>query len=81
VHKVAVVRMLMLHALHNGNCSQTVSLSSEPQTLTQVTTVRTLLTPHPMKEIRVKGEYVHHKVTSFLTQCIYLLVFKVNSPT
>jgi len=26
-----------------------------------VTTVRALLTPPPMKEIRVKSEYVHHK--------------------
>ena len=26
-----------------------------------VTTIRALLTPHPMKEIRVKGEYQHHK--------------------
>lgn len=25
-----------------------------------VTHIRSLLTPHPMKEIRVKGEYVHH---------------------
>lgn len=25
-----------------------------------VTTIRSLLTPHPMKEIRVKGEYLHH---------------------
>ncbi|TMW60001.1 hypothetical protein Poli38472_000043 [Pythium oligandrum] len=26
-----------------------------------VTTIRSLLTPHPMREIRVKGEYVHHQ--------------------
>ncbi|CAH0473514.1 unnamed protein product [Peronospora belbahrii] len=26
-----------------------------------VTTIRSLLTPHPMKEIRVKGEYIHHQ--------------------
>ncbi|ETP45628.1 translation initiation factor aIF-2 [Phytophthora nicotianae P10297] len=26
-----------------------------------VTTIRSLLTPHPMKEIRVKGEYLHHQ--------------------
>lgn len=25
-----------------------------------VTTIRSLLTPHPMKEIRVKGEFIHH---------------------
>lgn len=26
-----------------------------------VTTVRSLLTPHPMKELRVKNTYIHHK--------------------
>lgn len=26
-----------------------------------VTHIRALLTPHPMKESRVKGEYIHHK--------------------
>ncbi|TKW25514.1 hypothetical protein SEVIR_3G124200v4 [Setaria viridis] len=26
-----------------------------------VTTVRALLTPHPMRELRVKGTYIHHK--------------------
>lgn len=26
-----------------------------------VTSVRALLTPHPMKELRVKGDYLHHK--------------------
>ena len=26
-----------------------------------VSTVRALLTPHPMKELRVKGQYLHHK--------------------
>lgn len=25
-----------------------------------VTTIRSILTPHPMKEIRIKGEYIHH---------------------
>lgn len=27
-----------------------------------ITKVRALLTPHPMKEMRVKGEYIHHDV-------------------
>lgn len=27
-----------------------------------VTKIRALLTPHPMKEIRVKGDYLHHEV-------------------
>lgn len=26
-----------------------------------VTTIRSILTPHPMKEIRIKGEYIHHQ--------------------
>jgi len=26
-----------------------------------VTTIRALVTPHPMKEMRVKGQYLHHK--------------------
>lgn len=26
-----------------------------------VTVVRSLLTPHPLKELRVKGSYLHHK--------------------
>nr|POF00410.1 eukaryotic translation initiation factor 5b [Quercus suber] len=26
-----------------------------------VTSIRALLTPHPMKELRVKGTYIHHK--------------------
>ena len=26
-----------------------------------VTNIRSLLTPHPMKELRVKGSYLHHK--------------------
>ena len=26
-----------------------------------VTTIRALLTPYPMKEMRVKGEYIHHE--------------------
>ena len=26
-----------------------------------VTKIRALLTPYPMKEMRVKGEYVHHQ--------------------
>ncbi|TYZ58991.1 hypothetical protein PybrP1_002143 [[Pythium] brassicae (nom. inval.)] len=26
-----------------------------------VTSIRSILTPHPMKEIRIKGEYIHHQ--------------------
>ena len=29
------------------------------------TKIRALLTPHPMKEMRVKGEYLHHKVATY----------------
>lgn len=30
------------------------------------TKIRALLTPHPMKEMRVKGEYLHHEVNYFI---------------
>lgn len=39
-----------------------------------ITNIRALLTPHPMKEMRVKGEYVHHKVPNFYFYLIFLLV-------
>ena len=29
-----------------------------------VTTIRALLTPHPMKEMRIKADYIHHKEIS-----------------
>lgn len=42
--------------IHEGDTIMVVGLDG-PIT----STIRALLTPHPMKEMRVKGQYVHHK--------------------
>ncbi|PXF47898.1 Eukaryotic translation initiation factor 5B [Gracilariopsis chorda] len=42
--------------IHEGDTIMVVGLDGPI-----VTTIRALLTPHPMKEMRVKGQYLHHK--------------------
>ncbi|GAB2214287.1 hypothetical protein Droror1_Dr00018629 [Drosera rotundifolia] len=50
-HGTTIDVVLVNGVLHEGN--QIVGLI--------VTTIRALLTPHPIKELRVKGTYLHHK--------------------
>lgn len=42
--------------MHEGDTIMVVGLDGPI-----VATIRALLTPHPMKEMRVKGQYLHHK--------------------
>ncbi|KAI8024027.1 Eukaryotic translation initiation factor 5B [Camellia lanceoleosa] len=44
-----------------------------------VTSIRALLTPHPMKELRVKGAYLHHKEIK-ATQGIKITTQAVQHP-
>ncbi|XP_058204345.1 eukaryotic translation initiation factor 5B-like [Rhododendron vialii] len=55
-HGTTIDVVLVNGVLHEGDqivvCGMQVPI---------VTTIRALLTPHPMKELRVKGTYLHHK--------------------
>ncbi|KAL6504196.1 hypothetical protein OROGR_026119 [Orobanche gracilis] len=55
-HGTTVDVVLVNGVLHEGD-QIVVCGMNEPI----VTTIRALLTPHPMKELRVKGTYLHHK--------------------
>ncbi|CAF2132504.1 unnamed protein product [Brassica rapa subsp. trilocularis] len=60
-HGTTIDVVLVNCVLHEGDqivvCGLQASINLGPI----VTTIRALLTPHPMKELRVKGTYVHHK--------------------
>lgn len=47
--------------LVNGTLNENDKIILSGYSGTIVTQIRALLTPHPMKEMRVKGEYIHHK--------------------
>eukprot|EP01053_Blabericola_migrator_P009691 Blabericola_migrator_1__9690@NODE_52_length_16271_cov_146_860775_g48_i0_p2_GENE_NODE_52_length_16271_cov_146_860775_g48_i0NODE_52_length_16271_cov_146_860775_g48_i0_p2_ORF_typecomplete_len844_score147_07GTP_EFTU/PF00009_27/2_1e40GTP_EFTU_D4/PF14578_6/3_9e03GTP_EFTU_D4/PF14578_6/1_4e26IF2/PF11987_8/1_8e25GTP_EFTU_D2/PF03144_25/3_7e03GTP_EFTU_D2/PF03144_25/5e12GTP_EFTU_D2/PF03144_25/1Arf/PF00025_21/6_1e06FeoB_N/PF02421_18/0_001FeoB_N/PF02421_18/1_3e02FeoB_N/PF02421_18/1_2e03Ras/PF00071_22/7e05Ras/ len=51
--------ILISGVLHEGDTIVVCGMSGPI-----VTTIRALLTPHPMKELRVKGEYIHHETLS-----------------
>ncbi|GMH12628.1 hypothetical protein Nepgr_014469 [Nepenthes gracilis] len=55
-HGMTIDVVLVNGVLHEGD--QIVVCGMEGPI---VTTIRALLTPHPMKELRVKGTYLHHK--------------------
>ncbi|CAH8357209.1 unnamed protein product [Eruca vesicaria subsp. sativa] len=63
-HGTTIDVVLVNGVLHEGD--QIVACGSQGPI---ITTVRSLLTPHPMKELRVKGTYLHHKEVK-AAQCI-----------
>ncbi|KAJ4871689.1 eukaryotic translation initiation factor 2 (eIF-2) family protein [Raphanus sativus] len=63
-HGTTIDVVLVNGVLHEGD--QIVACGSQGPI---VTTVRSLLTPHPMKELRVKGTYLHHREVK-AAQCI-----------
>ncbi|VFQ94279.1 unnamed protein product [Cuscuta campestris] len=56
-HGTTIDVVLVNGVLHEGDQIVICGTQGEPI----VTTIRALLTPHPMKELRVKGTYLHHK--------------------
>lgn len=63
-HGTTIDVILVNGVLHEGD--QIVACGSQGPI---ITTVRSLLTPHPMKELRVKGTYLHHRKVK-AAQCI-----------
>ncbi|KAL0731915.1 hypothetical protein Bca4012_028009 [Brassica carinata] len=57
-HGTTIDVVLVNGVLHEGDQIVVCGLQASGPI---VTTIRALLTPHPMKELRVKGTYVHHK--------------------
>ncbi|XP_019442079.1 PREDICTED: eukaryotic translation initiation factor 5B-like isoform X2 [Lupinus angustifolius] len=55
-HGTTIDVVLVNGVLHEGDQIVVCGMQSPI-----VTTIRALLTPHPMKELRVKGTYIHHK--------------------
>ncbi|XP_057424818.1 eukaryotic translation initiation factor 5B-like isoform X2 [Lotus japonicus] len=56
-HGTTIDVVLVNGVLHEGDQIVVCGMQGEPI----VTTIRALLTPHPMKELRIKGTYIHHK--------------------
>ncbi|VFQ84893.1 unnamed protein product [Cuscuta campestris] len=56
-HGTTIDVVLVNGVLHEGDQIVVCGTQGEPI----VTFIRALLTPHPMKELRVKGTYLHHK--------------------
>ncbi|VFQ87332.1 unnamed protein product [Cuscuta campestris] len=56
-HGTTIDVILVNGVLHEGDQIVVCGMQGEPI----VTSIRALLTPHPMKELRVKGTYLHHK--------------------